>query len=324
MKGYQSKLKKGIMIIKTLTALTSSTFKNRNIDNSELLIFLKSKNLSISSSWRKNNNHEKSYFKRDNNINNQKINNEENIYNYKNNDINNSNIDEIMIITKQINHRQTNIFELSTNRNLILNKFKKFKNKNNIVRSDFRQLCIHDNDLIIKKLVIINAENYQFSAKRNETSKFRNSIKHFYIGDRKFIFPGKFMNIYCNEIYIIKNQQISLPNNFKRVYLKIYLIFIIYFVILFYLMILIQNIQTKYGNNFYQICILPFVTTLLVKYLFSFNIMILITSLILFNFGEYFINNKKVPLLIYGISKVFISPVVINHYYAVKLYQHLK
>jgi len=326
-KEYQLKLKRGFMIIKTLKALKSTT-KIKIRDERQLQIKLKENNYLPISSPRKNpHNHcNYNYPKQQNNHNNEK-----NICNeYINIQNNVSYLEQSNLWTQKFYSKETNFVDISTSRNLflikklnIINKNKN-KNKNKYVRSDNRDIGILDNDLLNKKYVIVNPEYFQYLRRENQFYKANNFIKYFYLRDRKFIFPGKFFNISCFELYIIKNEQIALPKYFKRVYIKIFLTFMIYFIILFYLMILIQNIQTKYGDNFIQLCILPFVTTLLMKYLFTFNIMMLITSLILYNFGEYILNNKKVPLFIYGVSKLFISPVVLNHYYAIKLYQLLK
>jgi len=322
-KAYQHKLKRGLMIIKTLITLNSQTKKNKiNRDCSDLQIFLKSNNyLPISSPKRKKDNYANFFFNKDDFIKNDIIKyNEENLFNK----FSNSNIEQTILIPQNIYDRETNIVEISTSRNLILNKNKKRQKRNNFVRNNFKDIYIFENYSNYKIFEIINAENYQYLTRKKELNEASNVIKYFYLGNRNYIFPGNYKNISCSEVYIIKNKEISVPKHSKKVYLKIYLIFVIFFVILFYLMILIQNIQTKYGNNFLQLCVLPFFTTLLIKYLFKFNFMMLITSIILYYFGEYFINNKKVPLYIYYISKAFLSPVVMNHYYAIKLYQNLK
>jgi len=229
-----------------------------------------------------------------------------------------------MIISNNVSQRLTSNVGINKNRNSFSDKYRNMRNKKRYIKSELRQLSISDNFFVSKNHVIIKAENYQYLSKDKNSSESNKLKKYFYFGKRKFIFPGKFNNIYCSEIYIIKNEQLLIPQNFKRIYLKTCLNFIIYFVILFYLIILIQQIQTKFGNNFIQICILPFVTTLVMKYLITFNFMMLITCFILFNFGQYFMNNKKTPIIISLISKIFISPVVKNHYNAIKLYQYLK
>lgn len=400
-KGYQIKLNRGIIQIKTLISLIPSNLKKKNIEDSEIRIFLKGINLAICSPKKKNKNSAVSSPKRKNknlaicspkrknknsaiyspkkknkslvisspkkkninqpnksididfNLNNDVIindkdnifncnnhikNDNENIFNFNNNYIKNerenifnsnnynviSNIDETMIISNNVSQRLTSNVGINKNRNSFSDKYRNMRNKKRYIKSELRQLSISDNFFVSKNHVIIKAENYQYLSKDKNSSESNKLKKYFYFGKRKFIFPGKFNNIYCSEIYIIKNEQLLIPQNFKRIYLKTCLNFIIYFVILFYLIILIQQIQTKFGNNFIQICILPFVTTLVMKYLITFNFMMLITCFILFNFGQYFMNNKKTPIIISLISKIFISPVVKNHYNAIKLYQYLK
>jgi len=319
MKGYQFKLRKGIMIIRTLLKLSSSTIKNKNnnIDNSDLQIFLRQTKIPKTSTNVINDIVPGFYIYKDFNCNYyKKINlNLEGIIN-KNITSNN---DE----SKLKKQRETNIVELSTTRNFILNNKKKLKNKNKFVRSNLLELDINKNDLVKKQFQIIQTIKYQYLTSKRKLSERTNIKKYSYTGNRKFTFPGKFIKISCSEVYIIKNQEIKISKVLKRVYFKVFIIFIIYSVIIFYLMILIQNILTKYGNNFFELCILPFVSTLLMEYLISFNFMMFITSLILYNFGEYFINNKKLPLHLYCISKIFINPIVMNHYYAIKLYHYL-
>lgn len=159
---------------------------------------------------------------------------------------------------------------------------KKLINKNDVDENNVLENEIIQTNLNKMNFQIIHAENFQFLKKFKKSFSVKKDKKHIYYGDRKFTFPGKFVNISCNHLYIMKNYEISIPKHLKRVYVKIYLIFIIYFVILLYLMIMIQNIQTKYGNKFIELCILPFFNNLLVKYLFTFNIMMLITSFLLY------------------------------------------
>jgi len=321
-KGYQYKLKRGFFIIRTLVNLRYSTLKNKNkkINNSDLQNLLNSSWLPIQSPNRKNNNHIDYFFKKD--IKNKNLNiknNKEDFYN-KNNI---SNIDESKVITQRIDIHDSNILEISTSRNLIFKNQKKIKKRNNFIKSNFVDIGPLADHSSFKKLDIINAANFQYlKNENNNLSETGKIIKYFYTGKRKFTFPGKFMNISCSEVFIIKNPEMLIPKYYKKDYLKIYLIFIIYVVIFFYLMILIQNIQTKYGNKFIEICVLPFFTTLLVKFMFTFNFMMLITSFLLYYFGDHFVNKKKLPLHLFIVSKVFISPVVMNHYYAIKLYQH--
>jgi len=58
MKGYQNKLKRGLISIKILLALKSSKKTNKKNDNSDLQTFLIPKELPISSFNRKKKNHE--------------------------------------------------------------------------------------------------------------------------------------------------------------------------------------------------------------------------------------------------------------------------
>jgi len=318
-KEYKLKLERGYIILKTLINLKSTTkIKFRN--DIQLKIFSKEKNyLLVSSSIQNRDNHC--------NYNSKKNPNNYNDINHLcienlNNQNNVSYIENSNLWTQKFNCKETNVLDISTSRNLLIDK--KLIKKKRILNKFIRDVDIFENDLLHKKYVINYPEKFQYFARKNKIGQGKNLIKYFYLGDRKFIFPGKFINVSCRELYIIKNEQISLTQNFKRFYIKTISLFIFYFIILYYLMILIQNIEINYGDNFIQLCILPFVTTLFMKYLITFNIMMLITSLIIFNFGEYFLNSKKVPLFIYGVSKLFISPLVLNHYYAIKLYQLLK
>jgi len=322
MKGYQYKLKRGLMIIKTLLAIKSSKKINKKIDNSDLQTFQKPNSfyLPISSFNRKKNNNIKSNRLKDHNI---------HLSNYyEGTNINKNNISkfqESMCISKKIYDHESKFVGKNSSIDLLINSKKKLKKQTKFERNVISGNSILENDIIRKNYEIVEAENFQYLNNNQESSSVvRKKSIYTYAGERKFTFPGKFLNVSCNHLYIIKNYEILIPKHLKIVHVKIYFIFIIYFVILWYLMILIQNIQTKYGHNFIQLCILPFFINLLVKYLFTFNFMMLITTLLLYYFGEYFINNKKVPLLIFGVSKVFISPIVMNHYYAIKLYQYLE
>jgi len=318
MKDYQLKLKKGFMVIKTIIKLIS--LKNKNVEKSDLQIFLKdNKKLTFISEIRKNDsnchiNNNNLIFK---NIYKFNLNEEEN--NINSNIVSNVNESNIKSL------RENNILELSTCRNLILNKVQKYKRKNKFERSNIQDFLNHHYFTIQKQYKIIQTINYQYLTpikKLYRTTKIR---KYFYVANRNFTFPGKFSKITCTQVYITQNQNIKkVSKNLKRVNFKIFIIFMIYIVIIFLLMNLIQNVLVKYGKNFLVICILPFVSSLIIEYLISFNLMMLITSLILYNYGQYFVINKKLPFPLFYISKIFINPIVMNHYNAIKLFQQLK
>lgn len=337
-KTYQIKLNKGLMIIKTILILNSSKNKNKKKDSSELQIFLRCDyHLPIPSPKINNNNNFKNYFKKEAN------NNQLNYYNLE--DIFNKNIiasiEETINITQKVSKLsswETFNNEITTCKNFIQDKRTRYKNRNKFEKSYLRDLCLSQNRIGNKikkeiennfkfnicKFKIIRVIDYQFLNKKKKFFDANKNKKYFYLGNRKFTFPEKFINISCFEIYITKTFKILIPKQFKRVYVKLFLILIIYLVISFYLMILIQNIQNKYGKNFIQLCILPFFSAIFIEYFISLNIMMFITTIILFHFGEYFINNKKAPFYLSAISKIFISPQVINHYNAIKLYLLLK
>jgi len=318
MKGYQLKIRKGFMIIKTLAKLTLSKKFNDNIDKSDLQVFLKARNLSKKSMNVKTDILPRINFCKYYN----RINNNEIYFNFE--DKISKNYQSKNYVSNLKTHKEIKIVEISSKRSLISNKKKILKNKNEFIRSNRLNSDINKNNIFKNEFQITLNINFQYLTCIKELSERTYVNKYSYSGNRSFTFPGRFIKISCSEFYIIQNQEINVPKISKRVYFKVTIIFLIYFIIIFYLMILIQNIQTKYGNKFFGLCILPFLSTLLIKYLISFNVMMLVTSLILFNFGEYFINNKKLPLPIYFISKIFINPIVLNHYYAIKLYQQLK
>lgn len=324
LKRYQFKINRGFKIIKTIIHLTYSTFNNKSKNKQ----FPKPQNLLTN--W----NHNKKLFQRAkiNNTNKNNLKNENQLIlikkrsqaAYKNKYI----LDKAHFInlSQNNNYAEKNPNNISSSRNLLINKkleqnnIKILKNK----QKRFETLKIREEKYECNKFILVRTSNYHYLSIKKSTLKAGKVKNYFCSGERKFTFPGKYNDISCSKLSITKNSVITLPKNTIKVYIKIIFILLIYIIISFYLMFFIQNISEKYGNSFIEVCILPFFINLAVKYIFTFNFMMLITSLILYNFGDYFLNNKKVPLYLLIVSKIFISPSVLNHYSAIKLYKYLK
>jgi len=329
LKGYQFKINKGLKIIRTIILLSYSTF-NKNNKNKQ---FPKQQNL-IKQNYLNNLNLD------------EKLTQKRKIKNRKNNNFKSENhkiflnrksealIKDNYIINKtpfnnlsrNCNSLKNNPNDISSSRGLFI--FKKLEDNNMRILTNkpkkFEILKIKERNDECKNFIFIRASNYNFLSNKKSSIKASKIKKYFSSAERKFTFPGKYDDISCIKISITKAPSITLPKNTIKVYLKIFFILFIYFVISLYLMFFIQNISEKYGNSVIQVCILTFFINLALKYIFTFNFMMLITTIILYNFGDYFLNNKKVPLYLLIVSKIFISPSVLNHYSAIKLYKYLK
>ena len=88
-------------------------------------------------------------------------------------------------------------------------------------------------------------------------------------------------------------------------------------------MIFIRSIYQQYGDNFFKICVMPLISMLIIKLAITFNLMMLLTTIILYFWGDYFMIITKPPLFKFIIFKTFVPPLAFFHYSALKTFREL-
>jgi len=313
-KSYKIKLKKGYMIIKTI--ITLKGFKNKEISNLtntfDPIIASQNKNFY-------NNFHNKI---QDCNSKGKILNK---IFNKKNENCRIFTLKEnTFFLPEESNNKANNFNVMSSSRKTLLNKHSRKKSK--YIKSDFQDFLQNEYFIKVhcKSLQIIKTIEFSCFSKTIKNSSTSKNKKFIHYGERKFIFPGKIMSVSCYEIFLIDSPKLLLTQKTKTLQIKISVIIIIYIILSFYMMLILQDLFIKYGDNLFEVCISPFLITWLINNIFAFNLMILITSLILYYYGELILNKKKPPIYISAITNIFVTPIIFNHYSALKLYQHFK
>jgi len=118
------------------------------------------------------------------------------------------------------------------------------------------------------------------------------------------------MNVYSNKRLL----------SFRKM-LKLILMSSLFCYIWYLDLIFIQDIYQKYWNNIIKILLYPFLITLLVKNLITQNLIILINTIIIFNYGKYITNYNKKNLFIKILLSIFVSQSSIDNYIAIDNYQ---
>lgn len=190
----------------------------------------------------------------------------------------------------------------------------------------------HSNTLsIINQQIIHGLNELEFSVQhidslsftvvknyKNNTSKKIVSIK-----ERFFLFPNKEDIFSCFQLSISPIPKLDYIAGVLRSSIKSLIIFAIFIYIWLNLMIFIQVIYKQYGKNIFKICIMPLISMIVIKLLVTFNIMMFLTTIILYYWGDYFLNTIKLPFLANIIFKVLVPPLAFHHYSALNMYREL-
>jgi len=170
-------------------------------------------------------------------------------------------------------------------------------------------------DLQIEKTEI----NYD-ALKKN---KYKEKKKLIVIKKRGFIFPSNLNIFSCNQISITNIATLDYISGLIRTGIKTFIIIFLYLYIWLYLMVFIESIYKQYGKNIVKICVMPLISMLFIKLVITFNVMMFMTTVILYFWGDYFLNTIKLPLIPMVIFKGLVPPLAFHHYSALKLFREL-
>ena len=196
----------------------------------------------------------------------------------------------------------------------------------------FPKKCNFDRDedlmnelnIIKGNLSIVKVEDFKFESQKNKNLIIFQNISFY--NERKFSLPLKIYEIYCFELNIIVVPvhfiflKLNSINLWLSTYIKKILIIILYFVLWFYISLFIHTIYIKYGNQIIKICVYPLISMIVIQYLVIFNLKILITTIILYNWGKYFIINKKISLCSKILLKLGVPILAMRHYSTIILF----
>jgi len=167
-------------------------------------------------------------------------------------------------------------------------------------------------------------ENFQifYESKKHNISN-KKKYKIFYTKSRHYIFPTNKKVFSCQEISITNPPILDYLSMFIIKKIKTILIFLIYLYIWILLVVFIQSIYKQFGKNIIEICIMPLIYMLIIKLTIIFNIMMLLTTIILYKLGEYFIKTSKLTLISKIIFKGLVPPLAFHHFVALKTFLQL-
>jgi len=140
---------------------------------------------------------------------------------------------------------------------------------------------------------------------------------------RGFLFPSKLNIFSCNQISITNINKLDYISELIRTGIRTSIIIFLYLCMWFYLMVFIQSIYKQYGKNIIKICVMPLISMIIIKLLISFNVMIFMTTVILYFWGDYFLNTIKLPFIMMVIFNGLVPPLAFHHYIALKLFRVL-
>lgn len=89
----------------------------------------------------------------------------------------------------------------------------------------------------------------------------------------------------------------SKKTTIKRIIIiKYFVIMGIYTIISLYLAIFIQSIYAQYADNVFMLCIFPIISLLVIKLTITINIILFMSTVVMYVFGNKIYNNKKINL----------------------------
>lgn len=141
------------------------------------------------------------------------------------------------------------------------------------------------------------------------------------INKRTFIFPlRELSHISCFKVSIT---EISVINDFLhrlKSSAKIIIMFAFYLLLWYYIAVFIQSIYKQYGDNIFQICVMPLISMFFIKLVFVVNIMIFVTTLLLHYKGASIVNSSKKNIYWNVIFIALVPPAALNHYMAINYF----
>jgi len=221
--------------------------------------------------------------------------------------------------------RRDTRFDLDSNEynirfNLEFNNLHNLNNLNNLNNNidDSSRIGIVEE----KPKIFVIVKNDEIIYIANKEKKIKKYSKIFEIKKRSYNFYIKNTKVDCFQISIINYK--SIRNRKQQITSNIKFIFIIflYFYLWFQLFIFIQSIYMSYGDNIFKICVMPLISMIFTKLVIIENIMILLTTLVLFFKGKYYtsIRREKYTLLKKIIFNAFVPPMAFEHYEALVMY----
>lgn len=185
---------------------------------------------------------------------------------------------------------------------------------------------LHFKDKILNfKNDLLKIENYSFCVEsKNSNAKKQKQFKLITIKNRPYLFQANLEKQFSSQEISIHN--IQGLDNLKiliKSHIKILLVLLIYLYLWIHLMIFIKSIYQQYGDNFFKICIMPLISLLIIKLTIIFNLMMFLSTIILYFWGDYFMKISKPPLFKFIIFKILVPPLAFLHYSALKTFREL-
>jgi hypothetical protein len=163
----------------------------------------------------------------------------------------------------------------------------------------------------------------------------KNSEKLFYYninqGKRRILldktFASKNLNI-CGEflkieaITSIQSKVFQSKSLVIRSWIKFLLITGLYIFIWLYSSVIILRIYQSYGNNFFKICVMPLISMIFIQMVVVANIMIFLSSVLSFYWGNFFYSMNKFSILKF-IFSLLVPLLVQNHHKAILMYRNI-
>jgi len=179
-------------------------------------------------------------------------------------------------------------------------------------------------DFFITKIFLnFQIESFEVFYSSRKINKNKKNYKIFEIKKRNYIFPSNKNIFSCQQVSITNPPVFEYLAILIKSQIKTLIIIFIYLFIWLYLMVFIQSIYKQYGKNIIEICIMPLLSMLIIKLLITINLMLFITTIILYFWGDYFMNTLKLPFITMILFKGLVSPLAFHHYTALKIFREL-
>ena len=242
----------------------------------------------------------KSLFSRQNNLPKKEINNDEN---------------KLVRLTKI--ERRTGFDPIPNEYNIKFNL--EFNAINNNIDDNSRSGLVEDKPKIFD---IVKTDEIIYNAKKEKEIKKYSKI--FEIKKRSYNFYIKNTKVDCFQISITNYKSIKDRKQQITSKIKFTLVILLYFYLLFKIALFIQSIHMSYGDNIFKICVMPLISMILFNLLITSNIIILLSTIVLFYKGRYYtsIRPEKYGLLKKIIFWVFVRPMAFRHYQALVIYMN--
>jgi len=161
-------------------------------------------------------------------------------------------------------------------------------------------------------------ENFEIFYESKKANKSRMKYKIFEFKTRFYNFPTNKKVFSCQQISITNPPVLDYLANLIKTKIKTILIILLYLYIWLNLLVFIQSIYKQFGKNIIKICVMPLIYMLVIKLTISFNVMMFLTTFILFKWGDYFMKISKLPIIPMIIFKGLVPPLAFHHYTAIR------